>query len=161
MGPGEHRVPGLVMLSTKGLTRASQHVLPKAWAASSSGRKRSAKPCSCRRAWFSLQQQLGSTQWGTARWPRPSGTAGGQEKPESLPVQLGHPAAPLPALRSPCGLPPPSPQALGRWGHDDTVGRQLTGQRAAVVVPGPGRSPGTKHEPEQCRRGTFASTAAP
>lgn len=44
------------MLCTKGVTRASQHVLPKARAASSSGRKRSAKPCSCRSARFSLQQ---------------------------------------------------------------------------------------------------------
>ena len=42
------------MFCTRGLTRASQQALPSAWAASSSGRKRSAKFCSWRKTLFSL-----------------------------------------------------------------------------------------------------------
>lgn len=48
-------LPGEVMFCTRGLTRASQQVLPSAWAASSSGRKRSAKFCSWRKTLFSLE----------------------------------------------------------------------------------------------------------
>lgn len=55
-GPAMTVLPGLVMLCTTGVTRASQHVLPRARAASLSGRKRSAKSCSCCNARFSLQQ---------------------------------------------------------------------------------------------------------
>ena len=53
-GPGQGRLPGQVMFCTRGLTRASQQVLPSAWAASSSGRKRLAKFCSWRKAPLSL-----------------------------------------------------------------------------------------------------------
>lgn len=54
MGPEAGRLPGEVTFCTRGLTRASQQLLPRAWAASSSGRKRSAKFCSCRKTLFSL-----------------------------------------------------------------------------------------------------------
>lgn len=67
-GSRRAQVPGLVMLCTKGFTRASQNVLPRARAASSSGRKRLAKPCSCCSARFSLQRDraaLGAKGWGT------------------------------------------------------------------------------------------------
>ena len=38
-GLGQGQLPGQVMFCTRGLTKASQQVLPSAWAASSSGRK--------------------------------------------------------------------------------------------------------------------------
>lgn len=103
MGPGERRVPGLVMLCTKGFTKASQHVLPKARAASSSGRKRSAKPCSCRSARFSLQQRAGST-----RCCRAHNGLGAPPGKQSAAV------APCPAPCQPLGAPQPhSPPAAG------------------------------------------------
>lgn len=76
---------------------------------------------------------------------KPGGPRGG-------PSPAGHPAAPLPAPQS------PSRPVRGR----DGVGRsQPTCRRAAADTPGHGRSPGTRREPEQCRRGTSAGTAAP
>lgn len=49
------------MFCIRGLTRASQQVLLSAWAASISGRKRSAKFCSWRRAPFSLERRRRSS----------------------------------------------------------------------------------------------------
>ena len=57
-GQGSGCLPGEVMFCTRGLTRASQQVLPSAWAASLSGRKRSAKFCSWRRAPLSLELMM-------------------------------------------------------------------------------------------------------
>lgn len=64
MGPEAGRLPGEVTFCTRGLTRASQQLLPRAWAASSSGRKRLAKFCSWRRAPLSLGRRMGSKVWG-------------------------------------------------------------------------------------------------
>lgn len=243
-----------MMLCTKGFTRASQHVLPKARAASSSGRKRSAKPCSCCSARFSLQQPPGSTRWCQAlangRGGTPPGKHGAAVAPCPAPCQawqlssptrpqqpgpladprpcphwaLGplwplpnwgavrhlwpqdpactwptstrsrcaslcgaplwavscayvpslnvgdpkvalalprHLSAPLLTLQSPHRLTAPSPKVQGQKGRDGTARRQLTCQRVAAAAPGPGRSPGTRHVPERCKRGTSAGTAAP
>lgn len=48
-------VPDNVMLWTMGVIRASQHVRPRASAASTSGKNRTANICSCLRALFSLK----------------------------------------------------------------------------------------------------------
>lgn len=100
------------MLCTKGVTRASQNVLPSARAASSSGRKRLAKPCSCCSARFSLQQRPGSAR--CQGLEKPHGKA--ERTAGSLPCPLPrHHGSLAPLAPSTQGGPLAVPRACPQW----------------------------------------------
>lgn len=146
-GPGERGLPGLVMLCTKGVTRASQNVLPSARAASSSGRKRLAKPCSCCSARFSLQQRAGSARCQGLEKSRGRAERSAGSLLCPLPGHHGSLASWPPAARegpllSP-GLPPMALGALAdpaKWGLSSACGHEILLCLANLCqdVPAPG-----------------------
>lgn len=120
-----------MMLCTKGVTRASQNVLPRARAASSSGRKRLAKPCSCCSARFSLQQPPGSTSCQGLESSR-----GEHSRAASLlcplPRHQGSLAPPAPTgqggplpVPGPCPQWPWGPAAPAKWGLCRGCGHEI------------------------------------